>query len=244
MVPKSSTETTHFTPSALAEVDPKPVFRFKAVTERDADDVGVAMAEDGLTLYSEDAWWDEVERGIRANWSDADSEIIKLRSIRDAVVQSATDPSVVVSEDEAADYVDRLEQLTEIHPPLRKIRARNIRFENNFPLLLLSMFMTGWSGIDVEWKREAGRIPQNTIAQIRSALAEIEAAHGLEQGVAWLQVVTHAMGLMNLTKDEEKNSSSPLSAPSTPNGSGKTPAKRAGGNSKTSGTSKKTRRAR
>jgi hypothetical protein len=88
------------------------------------------------------------------------------------------------------------------------------------------MFLVGWSGFDLGYRREDGRVPLALIDDLEDKLQEIETqaiadkVEGvIRPGIAFLEISNAAYRRLHLTGDEEKNSSSPPSSPSTPSGS-------------------------
>lgn len=242
MVPTSSNETIHYTPPVLAETEPKPVFRFRPVTAGMLRQFRAAMLDDGLTYWDPASIRAEAERAIRELWSDSDREIQEVRGVWATIDQAEDDPSVKVEPGLLTAHADWFDSLAGNWPPLRRMLRQNMEMTERGPLIVLSMFLTGWSGIDVKWERRGGMVPEETINEISSALSSIEGEHGLTPGVAYMQLGAEAMTLMSLTKEEAKNSGSPPSQPSDQNGLEMTQATPAAGKSKGSVSSRKTRR--
>jgi hypothetical protein len=200
------------------------------------------MAE-GLQFHGTEAFRDEMLKALRALWSSDDFEpnASRLRNF-----WALCDQNAQSDEDEAAAIRELTERLMRAWPPLSKMAADNKRFSDESGRIAVSMFAVGWTGLEVAYSRDAGSVPLVKIDEVEIELTAMEVkakadkVEGLaEPGTAFIQLATAAYLRLVLTRDEEKNSSSPPSSKPDPNGSTKRPSKPTGAaTSKASASSK------
>ena len=221
-IPLSADELSTYTPPSLANLVTAPVFRFRPVTERDGRAFEGELFVNGLRRHDVDAFRAEYEIGIKALFSEseADAAIGQLREIWDA-----NDQSVDIAPNVVAAAQGLLARVTEKHVPLLRMERDNNFFFRDVGKIALGMFLVGWSGLETPFKRVEGAVPLETADALERELVKIErqakadSVEGVDPGAAFLQLSTHALELMNLTRGEEGNSPSLSPSPSIQNGS-------------------------
>lgn len=223
-IPYEASEILRFTPASLAEIDTPPVFRLRAASRRERRRYDRLMIEEGLRRHDKEAMRAELLRGLRELSSDDEFETweVLLRQhwdARDEFEEEHKDTTL----DEVPDFVppgpsvDEISQVTRgIHenwPPLRKMAADNLIFNREAPALLISVMLSGWSGIGTTFVSREGAIPLDTIDQLDKDLVQLEEEHGLSPGKAFVELYIAATNRMFLSKEAEKNFSSPAPSP-------------------------------
>ena len=223
-VPYEASETKRFTPASLANLESPPVFRLRAVSRRERRRYDRLMIEEGLRRHDKEAMRDELLRGMRALSSDDEFELWEAHlRLHWEARDEWEDEHKGKPLDEIPDFAppgpseDDIATVTRgIHenwPPLRKMAADNVIFNREAPALLLSVVVSGWSGIDTPFVSREGCIDLDTIDKLDADLSKLEAQHGLDQGKAFVELYVAATDRMFLSKDAEKNSSSPPPSP-------------------------------
>lgn len=219
-VPYEASEIERFTPASLAHLENPPVFRLRAVSRRERRRYDRLMIEEGLRRHGQDAMRDEMIRGLRALSSDDEFERWEaaLREHWEALADFANEHKDLPA-DEIPEFVppgpseDEVSTVTRgIHEnwgPLRKMAADNVIFNREAPALLISVVLSGWSGIVTPFVSREGAIPLDTIDVLDQDIAKLEQANGLSPGAAFVELYVAATNRMFLSSDAEKNSSSP-----------------------------------
>ena len=121
-----------------------------------------------------------------------------------------------------------------------------MRFVDESMKIAASMFIAGWSNVDLSYSRDAGRVPLQRLDELETWLEKVETAAKKDKvegvadpGTAFVQLCNAAYSRLHLTEDEEKNSSSPPPSPPDQGGSTKKPSRKTGAaGSKASASSK------
>jgi len=242
--------TEAFTPACLKHLEDAPTFTFRHATVLDKQQFHRVAIAEGLMRH-DDAAVREVTiaelrdlfegEGIEENvtqlqayWQALD-ELAQARAIHR---QQCIDILRAADEGEAPELPpepelefpkDRAKALDEMMQEVRRhsrrltvMLADNVDYSTRFPRILLRMFLTGTS-LPVEAKRRDKMITEISCEEIIEALAEFAGSHGADDEEAVSELLTKAMLSFALRKDEEKNSSSPPSAITSPERSAKKP---------------------
>ncbi|BBD98049.1 hypothetical protein SAMIE_1015500 [Sphingobium amiense] len=224
-VPYEASEIERFTPASLAHLETPPVFRLRAATRRERRRYDRLMVEEGLRRHDKDAMRDEIIRGLRAlssddeferwemllraHWEAADEFENEHRDLAPEKIPAFVPPGP--SEDEIARVTRGVH---ENWGPLRKMAADNLIFNREAPALLISVILSGWSGLCTPFRSHEGTIPLDTIDALDKDLAKLEQDNDLSPGKAFVDLYVAATNRMFLSGDAEKNSSSPAPSPS------------------------------
>jgi hypothetical protein len=240
-IPAEASEIEDFTPASLANLPSPPVFKLRPATGREWRKYQYIMRAEGLTYHSKDDIRSEMLRALASLYSEeqAGEATARLRSFW-ALVDQNGEPAPA----EAAGVDDLVARLTREWPPLARIGADNIRFVEESMSIAVSMFVVGWSGLDLPYRREDGRMPLSLVDELEDKLKSIEQAALVDKvegvtrpGVAFAELCNAAHSRLHLTEDEVKNSSSPPSTPPGRSGSKTKRSRRAASSSKASASS-------
>lgn len=223
-------EIVEYTPDSLANIASPCVFRLRPATERDRRTIRKLIHKNRLVRHSAPDMREEMINGLREMWSE-DTLLAyegRLRSYWDATDQyeqefsGAENPPPFEHPDQKA--MDELSnRVFKVWDPLASMIADNAEFDDVWPKLIASVVIAGWSGIDASYGREDGVVTMECLDAVRAALVKVEEkamedkVEGvIAPGIAFMQLVTRAIGMFSLGKDEEKNSSSPSLSAKTP----------------------------
>lgn len=222
-IPYEASEILRFTPASLAVIDTPPVFRLRAASRRERRRYDRLMIEEGLRRHDKEAMRAELLRGLRELSSDDEFETWEhlLRQHWDA--RDEYDAALSGKEADAPEFTPPgpseeeiarvMRGIHENWAPLRKMAADNLIFNREAPALLISVVLAGWSGISTPFASREGSIPLDTIDALDRDLAQLETDHDLKPGQAFVQLYIEATNRMFLSKEAEKNSSSPAPSP-------------------------------
>lgn len=222
MIPASASEIEEMTPDGLKNIVPTPLFRFRPATERDQRRYWHLLTRNNVTMHSNDAIRIEILRALKANWPEESYE--KQRETLDTF-WAKIDQEMEIQDDEAIAYNVLVKECMRLSLPLAEMVADNQLFEQEAPLFALSMFLVGWTNVDVPFALDAGLVDFERLGQLARALKAIEEKavedkiEGASPGVAMMQLATHAFQLMSLDREETKNSDAPSSSVEGLNGS-------------------------
>lgn len=251
-IPLEAASLEHWTPPSLANMASPPVFTFRPWTVRDRGRYVDTLLEEGLRSYTREAMREETENGLKALWSEKDASA-KIAELRKSWEQqdAAADQIPGIEDDKEAEklywqIVDRdllkraiqlQDDLSTEWEPLRKMLGRNQRFTREAPVLVVSMCLMGWTGVDAKCEMENGRPSYGCLTGLETALEALETeqaktVEGIgEPGTAFGELMLKASAHVRLTREEAKNSASPPSSSDIPTGS------KADGRGKTDGRS-------
>lgn len=226
MTATSGSEQIEFKPDSLKDVADAPVVWLKPMTGRVLPRYRHALRAAQLKYHGTTAFRDEMLVGLAKLWtpSDFDTHSSRLRAYwaaADALETRLSEwkgagakgdaPTIDLPDEEVTQVIDLQRRLADAWQPLATMAADNAHFLEESPRVALSMVLTGWSGIDVPFALEQGRVPMATIDRVETALAKIEQqarsrsiAVGAD-GTAFAQIQSRALRELNLGEDEEKN---------------------------------------
>jgi hypothetical protein len=224
MIAAEKGELETFVPESLTNLAEPPAFRLRPATGREMRTYRRIMQVEGLIYHGKEEMREEMLRALRALYDPATFETSagRLRSYW-ALLDQDGKPA---AEDEA-DVSELVGRVTREWRPLRQLAVDNDEFGERSLEIAVSMFLAGWSGIDLAYRMEEGRTPLDLIEKLREKLVEIEEkavadkVEGAFPGLAFMQLCLAAQRHLGLQQDEEKNSDSPPSIPRGRNGSTK-----------------------
>ena len=229
IIPLSKAQQTLFTPESFANMAEPPRFRFRAPSPIDREDYRYALREAGLRFHAREEFHAEIIKGMTEMWAgDADvlaGNIARLEAFWQLEDQAEQDPTLSIDEQEQMAVRELLMQLMNAWPPLNRMNADNLKFAERAPKVALRMYLAGWQGIDLPFRLIAGQVPMESIFELEKAITAIEeraqADHveGVIPSVGFTELTAHAIGLMDLGLDTEKNSPSPSASSGDQNGS-------------------------
>lgn len=245
--PASIDEIEDFTPACLANVPVPPVFKLRPAGGREIRKYEFLLGAAGLRGYQPADFRDEIRRAL-PNLYDPE-QAARSREKMEAYWALSDQTGGKVDPKEEADVNEFVRRAMSAWPPLARMAAEAKRYGDESARIAASMFIVGWTGLDLEYRREDAVVPLELIDEIEFKLNEIEqeairakVKDVVLPGVAFSQLVVACVTRLFLTKAEEKNSSSPPSSTQSRPGSTKKPSKQtAGASSKASASSESTK---
>lgn len=241
-----------FVPASLTNLANPPAFTLKAGTWRDKNRYRHALQANGLSFHNREAIREEVVRGIHAGWSGAtgheiEAQIREYWAAEEDYASEATPDSPPFDHPFMARAAEVLEIVVSNWPPLARMAADNTLYADESRFIVVSMYVAGWTGIDVPFGLEGGSVALARVAEVEDALRAIEEANagGRIEGIgapgtAFAELVLACFERLTLGKSAEKNSGSPPPASDDPNGSPTDGPAKTSGRSKASATSTET----
>lgn len=234
-IPVEASETLVFTPPALADMDPQPKFVLRAMTGRDKRFHLRLYREEGVTLHQGPSFRAETITGLKDLWEpkDFDDYVPRIKAYWEALddfeLQLKDDPDLAwtFDADEEAKVKLILSRIDEAWPPLRRMYADNAEFGQMVVPLMVAAVVKSWAGLDVPMHRDRGYL------SVECAEALCEAVSALNP-VALSELFVACADRVTLSKEEEKNSASPLPSKTPLSPSSETPASEQVGKSKES----------
>lgn len=243
MVPATASELEKYTPASLKNVPVPPVFLLRPADGREQREWEYRLAERGLCTHGPEAIRAEMLRGLESRY---DAETFAASKARLESFWALCDQGGTVDPRERADVDELTQRLYRVWQPIQRMFADNYKFGEESGRIAAAMFIVGWRKFDLPYRREEGAVPLEVIDDVELALIKIEqdaAANKVEgvakPGTAFGELKVAAFLKIFLTRDEEKNLSSPPPSKPGPNGLTKRPSKRTGAaKSKASASSK------
>lgn len=240
-IPVEAGELEAFTPPSLKNAAVPPVFQLRSASGRDLRRYQKLIRAEGLVYHDQEAFRAAALEALKALWSPEvyKTEAARLRSHWELVEQGGVpDPAEKAAVEELIDRLGRADKR------LSALAADNGEFIEETMRIAASMFVAGWTGLDLGYSREEGRVPLDLMDKVESALFDAEQKAIADKvegagpaGLAWMQLCNACQSRLRLTKDEEKNSSSPPPAPPGRSGSKTKRSRRPGSSSKASASS-------
>ncbi|HEY0148659.1 MAG TPA: hypothetical protein VGB70_06605 [Allosphingosinicella sp.] len=203
--PNIPPELEAFTPPTLTELPDPPIFLLRPADGRGREwrTYQHLLRSEGLRFHSAPTIRAEVIRAVEALY-DAEQAADVTKRLQAA--WALTDKGEEVEPAEAAAIDDLVERLTREWRPLSAAGADNMRFQDDALRIALSMFLMGWRGIDLPYRRVDGRAPLELLDQLETKLEEIDAA-----GLAFAELTTAAYRRLRL--EEEQAAAEPTMKP-------------------------------
>lgn len=222
-IPVEASETLVFTPAALENMDPQPIFVLRAMTARDKRFHLRLYREQGVTLHQGPAFRDETLAGLKDLWTpeDFDNYAPRIKAYWDAqddhALQSKDDPDLPWAFDPAEEERIKLllSKVDEAWAPLRRMYADNAEFGQMVVPLMVAAVVKSWSGVDVPIHRDRGYLS----VDCAEALCE---AVNLLNPTALSELFVACADRITLNKEEAKNSESPSPSKTTQSASSET----------------------
>lgn len=231
-VPASADELERFTPRSLANLPVPPVFLLRPASEEDFRDYQYLLIERGCRSYTVDDFRAEALKAVEHLY-DAESAATAREKMEShwALLDQGGKPDPVEAEHFRV-FEERLVDNWEMLAIMRSRAAKSLEEANR---AAACMFIMGWSGLSTPYSREMGAVPPTKIAALQRELIELEERGAADKtegvakpGTAFMELCAAAFMRMAVSRDEEKNSSSPPSSARTRNGSTRKPSRRTG----------------
>lgn len=236
-IPIEAGEVRRFTPPSLANLPSPPTFLLKPAGRREKRAHGRLIVEAGLRRHSQEAMRDEMIRALSSQWSPelvAEHEP-RLRAYWDALdcwIKQVREQAEGAKKDDGAETprfehpdkkaIDKLnDQIVDAWPPLRKMAADNIAFDEESPLLMACCLVLGWENVSVPFALEAGNVPVERMEEMSEWLGDLEQEKAGQvegigaRGTAFAELCLETGKALYLDKAQEKNSGSPSPTTST-----------------------------
>lgn len=237
----ASTET--FIPACMADIEGAPTFVFRHGKVSDKLDFQCLIVEEGIKEYSQEAIREALIEALREGFTSENMEhnITRIRAFwaaddeyQSALTQYAAMCEAITAEHQGdgepelppepvrdfpeAEAREIRELLADVEEaecarPMRKMRRANLRARALMPRLLMQMFLKSTS-LPVKLTRNDGVLTREAVEAVFEGLIEAATKAGVDPDLALAQLSLKAALTFNLTGDEEKNSSSPLSGSS------------------------------
>ena len=227
-----------FTPACLKEIEDAPTFVFRHATVLDKQKFHRVAIAEGLMRHDDDTVRDVTVEELRqlfegegieenitqlqAYWQALD-ELKQAESIHRQqciqILRAAEDggqpemppaPELEFPADRAQALNEMMQEVRRHSRRLTVMLADNVDYSTRFPRILLRMFLTSTT-LPVQVKRRDKIITEICCEEIIEALSAFAGKHGVDEDEAVSELLTKAMLSFALQRDEEKNSSSPLS---------------------------------
>lgn len=222
-LPVETSETTEFTPESWANIPNAPTFKFRTAGFDEQRKLEDQLRRKRIFNHGVADVRAAMIDGIRLNWSPDEAEAAEqlLHGYWEEADAAERDKTALEIEPARLASINSLEaKVARLHEPLAEMSADIVTFREFWPMVAISQLLNGWTGIDLPYRREGGFVPLETMDALSRKVRAYEAAQsgvdGVIPGLGFVQLSIHAIGLMDLTKDEEKNSSSPSPGETTP----------------------------
>jgi hypothetical protein len=184
-----------WSPPCLEHVEPKPVFQLAPGVPNSKRQYRRALRTAGLRFHASEQIRAEVMLALRQLWSPEEFAASEKRlQAFWATMDACGEPDPA----EAAAIDDLLDRLERHWPRLARMAADNAEFAEDALPIAASLFIVGWSGVDVAFQRFAGEVPLHVIDELRDALGRIEdqaitgGVADIEKGLAFAQLINAA----------------------------------------------------
>lgn len=186
-------EPQPWTPPALRELPDAPVFLVRP-PPRGARDLRYALTAAGLVFHGPVAHREEAAKALRELWppEQVDDGLARLREF-----WATLDRGEKLAPADSAALDELSTRLRAAWPRIGRMAADDAEFIEAAPRIAAGLVIAGWSGIDVAYRRDAGRVPLATIDQVERALVELEGTAGLEPGAAFVELTAEAFAIIN-----------------------------------------------
>lgn len=247
-IPLEAREEARFTPPALKDEESPPVFVLRAVSRRERGRFEDSLVEAGLLRVTDEDIRTEIVKAMTELYGDdhaAHVDRIKLfwNALDDwnDAADEMTDEQRAAREPfdhPDASHVAELEQrLYTLWKPLAALHARKVRFQREYPVMVMAATIKRWEGIDAPASMIDGWISPDAINDMGLKLIEQYADKGY---LAWVELHLHCVGRIYVLPSAEKNSKSPPQSTPSPDDTTDMPAASMDGASPASETSPKT----
>jgi len=190
-------KTVRFTPKGEAGDNP-PVYAIAVPTlmQRAAFRRDVAAA--GARYPGQDEMFVALREGVRAAVED-DAQPALLETLDAAEAAGA---GLAEDAELARDMAGIEAAMRRHHPPYAALEAERAYWLSVAPIVAARHFLRGWEGVAAPFRRQAGLVPEDLLAELPDAHVE---------AIGW-----EAISLMSPSRAQAKNSASPSPSPSDP----------------------------
>lgn len=223
-IPVEVGELEAFTPASLKNVPVPPAFLLRPASGRDLRRYQKLIRAEGLVYHDQAVFRAVALEALKALWKPEslyEENAARLRSYWELVEQGG-DPDQA----EKSAFDELIDRLGRADKRLAGLAADNGEFIEETMRIAASMFVSGWSGLDLAYSREEGRVPLELMDKVEEALFDAEQQAVADKidgagppGLAWMQLCNACQTRLRLTRQEEKNSSPPPPAPPGRSGS-------------------------
>ncbi len=191
MLPTSTKTVERYTPPHLAERDPAPVFLIRTASYLERANWRRQVTAAGATFPGESAFFEALREGVRLLDPANKDALIEDIDAFEAM------PREQRSEDRelAARIAEVSRHVRTFHGPFAALEGDHQYWMEVAPLIAARLFLLGWENVDGEFVRKNGVTTDETLAQLEDDDLRT---------IGW-----HAIGLMHVSKAQEKNSESP-----------------------------------
>lgn len=248
-IPLEAREEARFTPPALKDEETPPVFVLRAVSRRERGRFEDSLVEAGLLRVTDGDIRDEVIKALTVLYGDDHAEHVDRVKLFWNALDDWTEAGEEMSDDErrerepfvhpdAEDVAELENRLYTTWKPLAALHARKIRFQREYPIMVIAATVKRWEGIDSPASLEDGWVTPDAINDMGNVL--IEARPDGKGLIAWLELYRACHDRLYISPSAEKNSKSPPQSTPNPQDTTDMPAASMDGASPASETSPKT----
>jgi hypothetical protein len=221
--PVTSGETVEFSPPSLAERETPVKFKFRWATRQDQRKIRMICAELGLEYFDERDVRRETMKALQATYEGDDlvqreHRLVGVWDSIDAFQKAESEKTyaegeerAVFEHDDEKFVVDMLTELNDAWPRIRTMAQSTAEYINEVPRLWFRLVCEGWSGLETPFSKAKGIVPDELLDDVIEELSEID-----ESGLAWLEAAAKASTMRALSREQRKNSLSPVPSQPTP----------------------------
>jgi hypothetical protein len=242
--------TEEFTPACMAEIEGAPVFTFRHARVLDRSNYAITLTAENIKIHGQEVIREKILSELRrlfegeglaqnitrleAFWQADDEWAAALNEHSKQVIAILSEaqegdkpelpprPERDFPEDQIAGIELMLAQVNEHSEILNLMTSQNLRYRIMHPRILLRMLLVSTT-LDVPLKRRNGVILEDDCEDLIEKLMKVATELGADPDDAVSQLFTKAQMSFYLSGGEEKNSSSPRSATTSPAQSPQTP---------------------
>lgn len=219
MIPTEATDILKFTPDVFKDVEGAPTFLLRAPDDRHVRRYNLVCGEMNLEQFSAKVMNVERRKAIVEIYGDNGRAYLE----RFNSILLAAEQGIEVSADDQL-WIDHIsDQLFDQWPPLARMKAKNREYYEWAPEVCMTTMLTGWTGVDTEFKKDGLYADAKTVGKAVNEMAARERALPGHQDdaqlLSYVQLWAACQNQMFLTEDEEKNSPAPSQLSSTQNAS-------------------------
>ncbi len=191
-------EITAFVPAAFVGQANASTFMLRTIA-RPTVEYRHAIESAGLAFHSIDDMRAETLRALEQLWP---KRTYRREVARITALWNRLDGGEALAPEEQGALDGLGERLARAWPRIAEMAADNARFGRESAIIAASLIITGWSNLDVAFRREAGRIPLATLDQVEAAIGPI----------AWTQLATACVARLRPEIPETKEETHEIQA--------------------------------
>lgn len=224
-IPLEAREEARFTPPALKDEETPPVFVLRAVSRRERGRFEDSLVEAGLLRVTDEDVRNEIIKALTELYGDDHAEHVDRIKLFWNALDDWNDAADEMTEEErtarepfdhpdANDVAELEQRLYTIWKPLAALHARKVRFQREYPIMVMAATIKRWEGVDAPASMIDGWISPDAINDMGLKLIE---QYGDKAYLAWVEIHLQCVGRIYVLPSAEKNSKSPpQSTPSQP----------------------------